>query len=119
MKLAIVRPGEKKTTSCAFSIRPGATETFTRSFVPLAGSACFLPPVFVRTAALRGFARFCGNWLRPILAQGPYETPLEQIGESLAGLVVLADDKQFSRLQEPSNTYPSGGYDEYQAQVCV
>jgi hypothetical protein len=40
----------------------------------------------LRSAGLRshrraaGFARFCDNWLRSILAQGPYETPLEQIG---------------------------------------
>jgi hypothetical protein len=42
----------------------------------------------------------CDNWLRPILARGRYETPLEQIGRSPAGLVVLADDKQFARLQD-------------------
>jgi hypothetical protein len=34
-----------------------------------------------------------------ILARGPHETPLEQIGELLAGLVVLADDKQFSKAR--------------------
>jgi hypothetical protein len=52
-------------------------------FVALAGSACFVPPVFVRTAAPRGFACFCDNWLRPILARGRCETPLEQSAESL------------------------------------
>src|SRR6478736_1354533 len=62
---------------------PGATETSPAPFVALAGSACFVPPVFVRTAAPRGFACFCDNWLRPILARGRCETALEQSGESL------------------------------------
>jgi hypothetical protein len=114
-----VNPGEKKTTACAFSIRPGATETSPAPSYPSRAPPVSVRLVFVRTAALRGFARFCGNWLRRSLLEDRMRPHLSRSANCSPVSWSWRMTSNSRRLEGPSNTYPSGGYDEYQAQVCV